>query len=82
MDVPIIAALTAKILVIVEGVLDYFVTIETASSVDHCGGSYGLSGTLTECGTEFVDTVAMVVNGVVEFIAPILGGLSATEYIS
>lgn len=79
MQVPIISALTAKILMIVEGVLDYFVTVTPAASADQCSPILGLSVSLTACGEEFVDTVAVVVNGVVEFVGPLLAGLNATE---
>lgn len=58
MVVPIISTITAKILVLGEGVLDYFVTLTATPTADHCAESLGLNGALTECGEELVTALA------------------------
>jgi len=76
---PILATIIAKILALTEGVLDYFVEVTPGATIDHCATTPTLAVDLTNCGAEFVDTVAQLVNGIAEFIGPILVGLQATE---
>jgi hypothetical protein len=58
MGIPIISTITAKMLVLAEGVLDYFVTLTATPSADHCSESLHLNGALTECGEELVTALA------------------------
>jgi len=54
---PALPAITAKILVLVEYVLDCFVTVEMSDPIACCSIA-NFSGTVTPCGTALTDALA------------------------
>jgi len=58
---PALPAITAKILVLVEYVLDVFVDVQLGASSSNCAGILVFNGTTTPCGDELVTYLSVLV---------------------
>ena len=77
----ILSSIIAKILVLVESVLDNWVNITMlVNPYENCTGTlYIYMGNETGCGTVLANTLAEVTVGALQLVQQILGGISVTN---
>ena len=82
MDVPILSAIVAKVLVLVERLMDEWVTLSVTTWAPfnpNCGPNINVSGDTTVCGDGLIEIVEDMVQGGVGLVVQILGGIGVTE---
>ena len=77
---PALPALTAKILVLVEKVLDVFVTVQLGAASTNCAGILTFNGTTTACGDELVEYLSVLIYQVSALGSYFLAALGVQVY--
>ncbi len=79
MPVPLLATIIAKVLKLVEGVLDTWVELSIGTSVDNCLAVPAINAELTDCGIDFVEYLSDMVVGITKLGINLLSGIGAVE---
>jgi len=79
MPVPLLATIIAKVMMLVEGMLDTFVTLSIGTSIDNCLAAPQINAQLTNCGIDFVGYVSDMVVGLTHLGVNLLSGIGAAE---
>ena len=71
---PAITSIIAKVMILTDEILEFFVTVQTNADPTNCGINY-MTGGLTACGQNFVDLVDQLVYSLVQLGANVLPAL-------
>jgi hypothetical protein len=74
---PLLVGIIAKIMALVEAVLDNWVSATAVGAPDPCTGIYAITTHMTDCGTQFAGDIAQVVVAITAMIPHVLSGLAA-----
>jgi len=76
-NMPVLATLLAKIMQIIEQVLDNFVNVMISNTSNECYNGHQIIVSSTDCGTDFANLMAKVVYGVTQIVGQALEGVGA-----
>jgi hypothetical protein len=72
--IPAITSILAKIMILTDEILGFFVTVQTNADPDNCAINY-MTGSLTVCGQNFVDYLDQLIYSLVQLGANVLPAL-------
>jgi hypothetical protein len=79
MAIPALVAIIAKIMALVEAVLDNWVGISTGgvSTANVCDGIYPIAAVVNDCGIQFTHAIAQAIVAITEMVPQVISGLAA-----